>query len=342
MNNTIKYTSPGVSKQSSLQTSYAERLGWNKDDKVVLFHIDDAGMSCESNEGAIQALRAGIATSVSVMMPCAWASQMTNYLKANPLIDAGIHLTHTSEWYYYKWMPLCGIKEGESLTDATGAFHKNVAALLQHAQLSTIAAELYAQLEQANRMGIQSTHLDTHMGVLWASSELLNIYVQAGIKNNIPVLLPAGHNTLVMQQAAAGGPLSPFKELHTPQQLVLYGEQLWTAGLPVIDDLHVSSYDWVSPQQVFESDDALCSFKTKKYMELLDAVKPGITVILMHCTDASNHFSYISNSGNTRKGDMLAMTNPALKEFIGNKKIKLTNWRELKQRREIVTQQNIH
>ena len=35
------------------EITYAERLGWPSGTKVVIFHVDDAGMSHNSNMGAI-------------------------------------------------------------------------------------------------------------------------------------------------------------------------------------------------------------------------------------------------------------------------------------------------
>lgn len=48
--------------------TYAERLGWPVGTKAVIFHVDDAGMSHNSNMGAIKATEDGVATSLSVMM----------------------------------------------------------------------------------------------------------------------------------------------------------------------------------------------------------------------------------------------------------------------------------
>jgi hypothetical protein len=61
--------------------TYAQRLGWPAGTRVVLFHVDDAGMSYDSNRGAILALEGGVATSTSVMMPCPWVPQFARYLK---------------------------------------------------------------------------------------------------------------------------------------------------------------------------------------------------------------------------------------------------------------------
>ncbi|WP_431214054.1 ChbG/HpnK family deacetylase [Puia sp. P3] len=65
-------------------TTYAERLGYPKGAKVLILHVDDAGMSYESNAGAINALTKGAATSVSVMMPCPWVPGFVRWLKQHP------------------------------------------------------------------------------------------------------------------------------------------------------------------------------------------------------------------------------------------------------------------
>src|SRR6201995_6169399 len=84
------------------ESTYAERLGFPKNARVLILHVDDAGMSLASNEGAEMALTRGVSTSVSVMMPCPWVPGFVQFLKSHPEIDAGLHLTLTSEWVAYR------------------------------------------------------------------------------------------------------------------------------------------------------------------------------------------------------------------------------------------------
>jgi hypothetical protein len=328
------------SDQYPLGATYAQRLGWAPGDRIVIFHIDDAGMSHESNTGAIRALRANIAKSTSLMVPCGWAWEMAAHLQNNPGIDMGLHITLTAEWPAYRWGPVSGWRHVKSLVDESGAFHRSLAALLRHAELSEVETEIYSQLELARRMGVQVTHLDTHMGALWASMDLLDLYVRIGISENLPVLFPAGHNTLVYQQANSG-PLAPFLSPCLLDETPGIGERLWQAGLPVVDDLYVSSYDWALPDGMPATDANLRSFKTTKYKELLGGLQPGLTVILLHCTNATGHFKHISKSGDKRKGDLLAMTDPDLRQFLEDEKIILTDWNELSQRRRAIRRQVI-
>ena len=47
------------------QETYAEKLGFPKGAKVLILHVDDAGMSYDSNEGAIMAIDKGRGTTAT-------------------------------------------------------------------------------------------------------------------------------------------------------------------------------------------------------------------------------------------------------------------------------------
>ena len=304
--------------------TYAEKLGFPKGKKVVIFHVDDAGMSYESNQGAMQALDKGLASSVSVMMPCGWVPGFFDYLKQHPNTDAGIHLVLTSEWDAYRWVPLTGRDKAAGLYDGQGAFWPSVAQVVEHASADGVEAEMRAQLARYRAFGLEPTHLDSHMGTLF-EPKFLERYVKVGITEHIPILFPGGHASLILATNRLGADMKPVI-----QQV---GQQLWNAGLPVLDDLDGSSYGWNLPTGQAATDENLRKFKTAKYIELLKTAKPGLTYIIMHCTDPGEVFSRITSSGPTRKGDLLAMTDPALRAFIEKEGIIITTWRDLSERR---------
>ena len=306
--------------------TYAEKLGWKKNDKVVIFHVDDVGMSFDSNEGAINAMTKGVATSCSVMMPCSWVPAFTNYLQQHPGLDAGLHLTLTSEWKNYRWGPVAGKSAVPGLVDAQGSLWPTVPEVVQHATPEEVAKEIRAQLERARSMGFEPTHFDSHMGTLFATPAFLAKYIQLGIDNNIPVMLPGGHASVINDQMKFGeAALAQMRSI---------GETLWNAGLPVLDDLHNRSYEWKLSADEKSNDQLLQKRKTSEYIQALRSLQPGLTMVIMHCTATSAIFPQISDSGPTRRGDMLAMMDPALREFINKEGIILTTWRELKERRD--------
>lgn len=309
--------------------TYAEKLGFPKGAKVLILHVDDVGMSYDSNLGAIKAVNEGVATSLSMMMPCSWIPGFFHYLKDHPDTDAGLHLTLTSEWDDYRWGPLSGKAATPGLVDKEGAMWHSVEETVQHASADEVEKEMRAQLDRAITMGWKPTHIDTHMGTVFGSPQFLEKYLQLGIDNNIPVMFPGGHNTMILKTTASAG--------LTIAMTTAVGNKLWAAGLPVLDDLHNISYGWDPPVTKEKlSDKELQDYKTKKYIETIDQLKPGITMVIMHCTWPSEIFSQISSSGNSRKGDLLAMMDPAFKNYLKNNNIILTTWRELKKRRDAI------
>jgi chitin disaccharide deacetylase len=321
----IVLTATNTIHAQTIEPTYSEKSGYPKGAKVLIIHVDDAGMSFDSNEGAVEALTNGAANSCSVMMPCSWVPAFVHFLKQHPNIDAGLHLTLTSEWSEYRWASVTGKTATPGLTDSEGDLWPTVEDVVKHASADEVEKEISAQLDRARSMGFEPTHLDSHMGTLFATPEFLKRYIKLGIENHIPVMLPGGHDLLIQQQMNATDA--------TIKQLRIIGNTLWAAGLPVLDDLHNYSYDWKIPDSVKADDKKLQAYKTQKYIDALKLLKPGVTMMIMHCTAPSEIFKYISDTGPLRKGDLLAMLNPAFKKALKDEGIILTTWRELKERR---------
>ncbi len=308
--------------------TYGQRLGFPKGARVLIIHVDDAGMSYDSNKGAIEALTKGVATSTSVMMPCPWVPGFVHFLKTHPDIDAGLHLTLNSEWKDYRWGPVAGKAAVPGLTDSEGDLWPSVADVVRHATAEEVDREIRAQLDRALSMGFRPTHLDSHMGTIFATPEFLKQYIRLGIEYHIPVMLPGGSDHLIQEEEHF--PDYIMKELRS------LGDTLWNAGLPVLDDLHNFSYDWKIPDSIAHNDQKLRDFKTQKYIAALKTLPPGVTMMITHCTDPSAEFKYISDTGPLRKADLLSMMDPRFKKALKDNHIILTTWRELMERREKV------
>lgn len=320
---TILLTLLFTTELRSQDITYAEKLGFPRGSKVVILHVDDVGMSWDSNEGAIRVMEDGVATSVSIMMTCPWVPGFFHYLKDHPDVDAGLHLTLTSEWKDYRWGPLSGKAKVPGLVDAEGALWSNVPDVVKNATADEVEAEIRAQLDRAKNFGFSPTHLDSHMGTLFAKPEFLERYIKVGLENKIPVMFFGGHSTMITKQMNLSGDIR--------QQFKATGEMLWNGGLPVLDDLHNLSYGFQYKPGM--NDEQLRKFATSRYIETIRELKPGLTMVIMHCTKPSEVFPYISDSALIRKGDLLAMTDPEFKQFLTSEKIILTTWREVMERR---------
>jgi chitin disaccharide deacetylase len=335
-----------ISFQTSFGQSYAERLGWPKDKKIVIFHVDDAGMSYESNQGTFQSLDYGIATSCSVMMPCPWAGNFMMQSKEKPGMDIGLHLVLTSEWKTYRWEPLAGKTLVPSLHDPEGSFWHSVEQVVQHGNPEEVYLELKAQVERALALGIKPTHLDSHMGTLFASDKFLEKYIQIGVEYGIPVMFPGGNNILLeesfmeplIKKLKAEGKYREGMEVPKPDVLIragTFGKQVWDLGLPVLDDLHSDSGGW-KPEGPGVSPEELGKYKVEQFKRILTKMEPGLAMVIIHSTEPSDYFGRFSGSGNSRHADLLAMTDPELKAFIEKEGIILTTWREVMERRKQV------
>ncbi|MBD80543.1 MAG: hypothetical protein CL840_16630 [Crocinitomicaceae bacterium] len=325
--------------------TFAERLGYPADKKVIILHIDDAGMSYDSNEGAFEALTTGVSNSASVMMPCPWVPDFLARIKDQPNLDVGLHITLNSEWKGYRWGPVAGKSAVPSLVDPDGYLWASTGEAVQNGNPAEVALEVAAQLEKARAMGFNPTHIDAHMGTIFAREDFIAEYIKLGMMNHIPVMFPCGHNTYFKNflreqmkfKLMAQGKYTEGMELPLPmtdQQSAEMGEQLWGAGLPAIDDLHNQSYDWVFPEGMEMTDQNVMEFRREKYKEIVTGCKNGITMIIMHCTKPTDAFHSISEeSYYVRKGDYLVMLDPDFRAFLESEGVIFTTWKELADRR---------
>lgn len=334
-----------VSSLCGQDHTYAEKLGYPKDAKVLILHVDDAGMSWSSNRGTIRAIEEGVANSFSVMMPSPWVPGIVRYIRENPEADAGLHLTLTSEWEDYRWGPVMGKPAVPGLVDKDGYLWGSVSDVVSNASPEEVEKEIRGQVEFAIGMGFQPTHLDSHMGTLFADPEFLQVYIDTGIDFEIPVMIPGGHNsflrhdyrTQAMEELKQRGEWEEGMDVPVPEilnQAAEIGRQVWEEGLPVLDDLHNVSYGWRFPENEEPTNEALQQFYTQNYIETIEMLEPGLTMVIMHCTDPSEKFEDISTSGQRRKGDLLAMIDPELRAYIEEENIILTTWREVMTRRK--------
>ena len=297
------------------EPTYAERLGWGPEDRVLIWHIDDTGMCHEANVGTIRAMEEGIANSCSIMMPCPWVSEYAHHVADKPETCYGLHLTLTSEWENHRWGPVAGKPTVPTLVDSEGCLWPSVEEVVQHADPDHVEIEIRAQIDRALTMGLNPSHLDSHMGTLFADPRFAERYVKVGIELGIPVLVAGGHMTHIRKEQSPEviGAAKAMSDI------------VWEGGLPVLDDIHTSGYGWTTYAE-----------KKANTIEFLRTLKPGITEFILHCTEPGETFAWISTSGPSRKADLDLMLDPEIKQVMEEEGIILTTWRELKQRRDNV------
>ena len=160
----------------------SELLGYKKNDKLLIIHADDLGLSNSVNQASFEALNKKYINSASVMIPAPNTNEVADYFKENPDTDLGLHLTFTSEWKNYKWHGISQNDSISSLINGKGNFYEKKKEVIKNSTPQDIRKELQAQIDYAISIGIKPTHLDSHEGVLFFSPEFFKIYLDISKK----------------------------------------------------------------------------------------------------------------------------------------------------------------
>jgi predicted glycoside hydrolase/deacetylase ChbG (UPF0249 family) len=164
-------------------TGLAELLGYEPDARLLIVNCDDLGFSYAANLGVYEALRRGIATSASLMVPAPWARGAAADYRGE---DVGVHLTLNAEYDLYRWGP---ITHAPSLLDGDGGFPRTINDVWEHADLDEVRRECRAQIERAIYWGFDVSHLDSHMGTLQLKPEFFDVYLDLADEFRLPMRL---------------------------------------------------------------------------------------------------------------------------------------------------------
>jgi predicted glycoside hydrolase/deacetylase ChbG (UPF0249 family) len=166
--------------------SLAEQLGYAPDARLLIVNCDDLGSTRSANVAIYEALRDGLATSSTLMVPCPWARDAAAMYRGE---DVGVHLTLNAEWETYRWGP---ITHSPSLLDGDGGFPRTVQDVWDHADLDEVRKECRAQIERAIYWGFDVSHLDAHMGTLQLRADFFDVYLEMAVDFGLPLRMAGG------------------------------------------------------------------------------------------------------------------------------------------------------
>lgn len=200
-------------------TSLAERLGHRPDARLVIISCDDLGSCHAANVGVYEALRHGVATCASIMVPAPWSRHAASMYA--PDDDIGVHLTLNAEHGHYRWGP---ITQAPSLLSGDGGFPASIADLWEHADPAEVLRECRAQIERAMAWGIDVTHLAPHLTAITLRPEFFDVYLELAVEFGLPIRLPS---TISAEQAGF-----PFRDLAAAEGVVFpdHFDHDWRAG----------------------------------------------------------------------------------------------------------------
>ena len=274
----------------------AERLGYPADAKLLIVHADDLAVAHSVDAASFDALGKNAVTSASVMVPCPWLAEVAAYAKDHPDVDLGLHLTLTSEWKTYRWVPVESTDKVPSLRDPAGYLWSELVPAARNIKPEEAEREIRAQIEHAVAAGIHPTHLDTHMGTLFATPELFAVFVKVAHEYNLPFLAP-----------------------RLPGQLLsLLSEKDVVLDAVVIANPAVHPGDW-----------------RDFYVNAINNLKPGLTELIVHLghDDAELQAVMVDHpdyGAAWRQRDYELVTSPEFKRVLQENKVILVKWKDLK------------
>lgn len=295
-----------ISLSAEAQTTTSQQLGYGPNDKVLMIHADDIGMSHSVNMATIEALKKGIVTSGSIMVPCPWFPEIAAYFREHPELDLGLHLTLTSEWKYLRWRPVAPYDRVKGLLDEEGYMWRSERQTAIKATPQEIETELRAQIDRALAFGLKPTHLDTHMGTLYTRKDFFDIYTKLGREYGIPVMVMRATPEAIQYGKMSGSPIG--------EETL---KQVEADGFVLLDYLNTGV-----PGRNFAE-------RKESYKKFLREMKPGVTMLIVHLGMDDPELKAATGSWEQRYGDFLSVTDPEIDALIRELGIKLTTWREL-------------
>lgn len=287
----------------------AEQLGYSADAKLLIIHADDLGVGHSKNAASISAWEQSGINSASIMVPTPWFPEIAHYATKNPEFYLGLHLTLTSEWMYYKWDGVLPSNEISTLLTEKNYFYPTVDEVVANADPAELENEIRAQVERAYRFGLNPTHLDSHMGTLFAHPDFFEAYLRVGQEYKLPVLVPDNWIEEAM-----------FSDIEVRNEIIELAK-----GYP----LHVQEVIMLD-STTHESD------WFEKYDSEIKNLQPGLNEILLHPAydDAEMNamtINYHHNFGaEWRQRDYNYFTSQRVKDLLEEENIKLVTWREIK------------
>jgi len=281
------------------QKTIPERLGFQRDAKLLIIHADDLALAHSVDAASFAALERKAASSASVMVPCPWFTEVAAYAREHPEHDLGLHLTLTSEWKTYRWGPAAAKDQVPGLLDPSGYLWPDVPEVAKHAKPEEVEREIRAQVELAIRSGLKPTHLDTHMGTVFANPGFFAAYLKVAHEYGIPAFVPR----------VAGA---------SPQLLAMLRDT------DIVLDGFAMAGEQVKP-------DGWQAY----YAGVVRSLKPGLTQLIVHLAydDAEaqavmvDHPAYGSA---WRQRDFDVITSPEFKKLLDDNHVILIGWKDLK------------
>lgn len=283
------------------EPTLAEKLGYKATDKILIVNGDDVGMSHSANLATIECMEKGIMRTATIMVPCPWFPEIANYAKTHPNMDFGIHLTHTSEWKFYRWGPVASKSQVPGLVDPDGYLWHHEDDVYKASNPKEALIEARAQIKKALAAGVDVTHIDSHMGTLQLNADYLDTYLQLAVEFDVPARMASAET---LKRFGQDGLRAKFTD----------------KGIVFPDYFIYEELEGYKKSSVKDF-----------WTNIIGNLKPGVTELYIHAQLPTEEAQAISGSWKTRAEEYEAFAkDPEIKKLIADQGIILIGYRPLR------------
>jgi len=275
--------------------SVQEKLGYAASARLLIIHADDFGMAHSVNRAIAEALEKGWVTSASILVPCPWLPEVAHWAQSHPQADLGIHQALNSEWTGVRWGPVSSKDKVPSLLDLQGYLPLLESQVARQAKPAEVENELHAQIDRARDLGIPLSHLDTHMGALLGTPELIEVYRRVARDYRLPI--------------------PPQRSRNSDQLVLAPSESLVDEVLQITPG--VAADQWL-----------------KTYENMLRPLGPGVYELIVHLAYDDDEmrgatWDHPDWGAQWRQQDLDMVKSPELRQFLKDQGFVLVGWKDL-------------
>jgi predicted glycoside hydrolase/deacetylase ChbG (UPF0249 family) len=261
------------------------------DTRMLIINVDDFGLCHSTVESGILAIKEGVASSCTLMVPCAWSLYAMKILEDNKDVEVGIHLTAISEQSYYRWGPISHRSIVSSLRDESGFFYgeDHINEFLKQVNLDELEQEFRVQIETVLDRGLDPTHIDGHAHIHTRREDIFNLAMSLAKEYGLALRV-------------TGGPL--IKKIQRTG--------LPTADYDVVDSCHIPAAE-----------------KPAIFYKMLRDLPAGLSEWAVHPAEATAEMRAIIRSWATRQGDFDFCLSEEARKIVDSEGIKIIGYRKL-------------
>jgi hopanoid biosynthesis associated protein HpnK len=276
--------------------------------RKLVVNADDFGISRGVNRGIVEAHRAGLVTSASLMPNLPSAEDALTRAAICPDLGLGLHLTLTAG------TPLCPPEKVPTLVDAEGRFCV-LGTLLARLTLGRVRdddlrRELTTQVEWALRRGVQPDHIDSHH----------HVHVHPRVAPTV-IALAREHGVSWVRCPAESGPSPALLALppkDAARTVAISTFALITRALVRRAGLRTARH--------FRGISIGMGFGEERLLAAIDTLPSGLTELMTHPGHPDEELARLTVFAEGRDRELAALTATAVRDAVRRRRIRLTSF----------------